>query len=314
MQTSLEFLPRNKQAELNKVIEIIIKHIKVEMIILFGSYARSTWVEQGQLGKEQRWYQRYSDYDVLAVTDTSRRAAAVATWEKIEREIDYCSDIQTWVNIIVHDIHDVNQQLEQGQYFFSDIEKEGILIYHSGRFQLASKRQLTADEMQSRAKQYFDQWFSSAEAYYLQHVHAMEIDHYAIAIFDLHQAAERAYIAVLLVFTAYKPRFHSLEKLARRVAAIDKRLYAVFPRRNKQQRFMFNLLKKSYIDARYKMSYRVSRRQLDYFSKCVRELHDLVKSISQAHIERLGKPDNDSEQSPTVESVRSSPLSSLESR
>jgi hypothetical protein len=37
----------------------------------------------------------------------------------------------TELSLIVHDIKDVNQQLEKGFYFFRDVKSEGIALYDS---------------------------------------------------------------------------------------------------------------------------------------------------------------------------------------
>jgi predicted nucleotidyltransferase len=46
MKTSLSHLPEHKQAELKAIKEALVPHYgEIEMIILFGSYARGNWVE-----------------------------------------------------------------------------------------------------------------------------------------------------------------------------------------------------------------------------------------------------------------------------
>jgi len=44
---------------------------------------------------------------------------------------------------------------------------------------------------------------------------------YNLAAFDLHQATEKLYGTILLVFTRYKPSTHDLEKLSQRVSSIE---------------------------------------------------------------------------------------------
>ena len=78
MKTSLDQLPQpppaSKQKELARVQDIIVnrfqaeEHIfKLEKIILFGSYARGTWVEDGYV-KDGITYEYKSDFDILVVT------------------------------------------------------------------------------------------------------------------------------------------------------------------------------------------------------------------------------------------------------
>lgn len=44
MKTDLSYLPEHKQQELKRVAEIICGIMPVDMVILFGSYARNDWV------------------------------------------------------------------------------------------------------------------------------------------------------------------------------------------------------------------------------------------------------------------------------
>ena len=47
----------------------------------------------------------------------------------------------------------------------------------------------------------------------------------------------------------------------------------------------FKLLKKAYIDARYKKDYKITKKQLEYLSKRVKLLQRLTKKICKAKIE-----------------------------
>jgi len=47
----------------------------------------------------------------------------------------------------------------------------------------------------------------------------------------------------------------------------------------------FKLLKKAYIDARYKKDYKITKKQLEYLAKCVRKLQRLAKKICKEKIE-----------------------------
>jgi len=75
MKTSLEHLPDQKQQELQRTIEIIREEIDLDMLILFGSYARGDWVED--LDPETPLYRYQSDFDLLVITETPRQAGKV---------------------------------------------------------------------------------------------------------------------------------------------------------------------------------------------------------------------------------------------
>lgn len=72
MKTSLTHLPTAKQHELSIIVSVICEKYTVEMIILFGSYARNDWVEE--LHDDGFHYKYQSDLDIFIVTEKEHLA------------------------------------------------------------------------------------------------------------------------------------------------------------------------------------------------------------------------------------------------
>ncbi|MFH1616101.1 MAG: HEPN domain-containing protein [Planctomycetota bacterium] len=282
MKKSLSHLPEHKQQELKLITDTIVKSYPgVQMLILFGSYARGNWVEdiykQGHITYEYK-----SDYDILVITETKRQANDDGLQRKLN---DKLKGAPTDVNLIYHHIIQINTNLENGWYFFSDIKKEGIVLYDSGKYKLAKIKKLSPRQRAELAKTDFNMWFKSAKEFYDNYVINFDKRRYKNAAFQLHQATERFYIAVMLVFTNYKPKTHDIEKLGRKAASFDPRFLKAFPRATKSEEQAFNLLKKAYIDARYRASYRITKKQLEYLAKRVKILQKLTKKVCREKIE-----------------------------
>src|ERR1044072_4974558 len=164
MKRSLAHLPKHKQEELKEITSITKANPGVEMVILFGSYARGTWVEdiytEGHITYEYK-----SDYDILVIAKEWRYARSINLWDKGKPAIPGRKSIQTWVTLIVHDLREVNKALRRGQYFFSDIQKEGILLYDAKRVELAKAQKLSAEERKQTAQEDFKYWFRSAGSF-----------------------------------------------------------------------------------------------------------------------------------------------------
>src|SRR5829696_3819494 len=128
------------------------------MLLLFGSFARDVWVEDPVGGY-------LSDLDMLVIVKSPSMVDKVKLSSKIEDRARRITK-PTSLSLLVHDIKDVNEQLEKGFYFFSDIKKEGIMIYDSGQFHLAEPRERTLAERKAHAQMWFDQWFESAGEFY----------------------------------------------------------------------------------------------------------------------------------------------------
>ncbi len=293
MKTSLSHLPEHKQAELKAIKEALIpRYSEIEMIILFGSYARGTFVEDKYVEKGIT-YEYKSDYDLLIMMSKNGHANSDTLTSSITGRIEELN-LPTPVNPIFHGVEFVNHELREGNYFFDEIKRDGILLFTTNRYQLEEKREFSAEEAQAKAKDYFDSWFKSANMFFVDFESNMkrgviDKDHYKQAAFLLHQATERFYGSIQLVFTGYKPKTHDIEILGKLAKALDMEFGKVFPRATVQERQRFSLLKKAYVEARYNMDYTISKADLDYLNERVQLLRDLTKKICKRKIESFTK-------------------------
>ncbi|MBO0330808.1 HEPN domain-containing protein [[Muricauda] lutisoli] len=288
MNKSLDHLPQSKQKELSLLTTLLSSFKEVEMVLLFGSYARGNWVEDTYVEKGIT-YEYRSDYDILVVLTHEDLKQKFRIEDKVKAELITTGKVNTPVNIIFHGIKHLNQALRLGNYFFKDIKKEGVVLYNSEKFELAPPKVLTPQESQQKAQEHFDQWFKSANSFLIDFQHGVDRKDYHKAAFELHQAVERYYTTILLVFTDYRPKDHNLETLGIKVDMCDQR-FAVFPKENEEEQRLFELLKRAYIDARYKMEeYHVTQADLEYLSAKVAELQQLTKDICLQKIKEIGE-------------------------
>jgi hypothetical protein len=52
---------------------------------------------------------------------------------EVQKNFENCCIYKKPVTVIVHEIDIINKMLSEGQYFFTDIEKKGILLYDAGK-------------------------------------------------------------------------------------------------------------------------------------------------------------------------------------
>jgi uncharacterized protein len=279
MKTSIEHLPAIKQEQLAAVVAILRKVVDPEMIILFGSHARGGWIDDFQTGYR-------SDFDVLVVVKNRALVERHDLWQRAEHlareQLGH-----TVLSLIVHDVKDVNRQLEKGSYFFSDIKKEGVVLYDSQRFVLASEQERTPEERLQQARGWFFDWSEAADGFLRAFEDAFAQGDYKVAAFQLHQATERYYNTVQLCFTAYKPKLHNIEELGRRVATLHPGFAGVFPRETPDDDALFKQLKNAYIDARYNRTYHITREELEVLRTCVLDLRERADRYGK---EKLGLP------------------------
>ena len=277
MNTSIAHLPKHKQAQLQRIVNTVLEVVMPEMIVLFGSHATGRWVEARHY-EGHVLHEYVSDYDVLVITATEVKES------DIEDYVEAKCNFHNAVTVIVHDIAFVNKMLGEGQYFFSDIKKEGIALYDTGNITLADQRELTPEERQQIAVEDYELWFEEAKEFMISTVDCYNRKSFRLGAFLCHQAAERAFTAAALVFTGYKPRTHNLEKLLNLSFTYSRELGVAFIPQNDRDKHLFKLLKKAYIEARYKKSYKITEDELAELIEKVTVFHQAVQRLCEAQI------------------------------
>lgn len=301
MRTDPDHLPPAKQRELERVVAIVFdefgdalalakhewkKKARILKIILYGSYARGTWIDEPHTAKG---YQ--SDYDLLIVVNDKRIADRVAYWLKLEerlnRELAITRTLHTPVNFIVHTLQEVNDGLAHGRYFFMDVAKDGIALYQCDDSELHTPKPKTPSQALAMAQEYFEDWMPQAVSAQKGFLFFVSQQEWRDAAFILHQATERLYHCVLLVCTFYTPHVHNLGFLRTQAERIDPRLTYVWPRETKRDRARFEKLKEAYVKARYSKHYRVTKDELEWLGAQVEELGRIVHEVCSERIAAL---------------------------
>jgi predicted nucleotidyltransferase/HEPN domain-containing protein len=301
MRTDLHHLPAAKQRELERVVQILFEEFeearalatqdwkkkgRILKIILYGSYARGGWVDEPHTAKG---YQ--SDFDLLIIVNDKRLTDRVDYWakaeERLNRELSITKTLKTPVNFIVHTLHEVNDGLAHGRFFFMDVARDGIAIYQSDDGELAEPKPKTPAQALAMAREYFEEWFPSAARFKKASEFLAGENGPREAAFNLHQAAERLYHCVLLVCTFYTPHVHNLGFLRTQAERLDRRLTYVWPMDTRKERAMFEKLKDAYVKARYSKHYRISAEELAWLAACVEELGRVVQAVCLERIAML---------------------------
>lgn len=284
MKKSLAHLPVEKREDIRWLTQRIRELADVEMVILFGSYARGDWVEDWYK-EDGAVYEYRSDYDFLVIVGKKLgQGPAMGLEGRLSDAIlPKCEQF----SVIAHDIKFINQQLDQNQYFFSDIKREGILLYDSGRFKLAKLRKPSPQERLQQAKEDFNYWMRMGYEFLEGSDSYLAKRRYRSAIFLLHQTTESFYHALLLVFTGYKPKIHDLEKLYHRTGGYDADLLPIFPQQPPEKKDLFEKLRRAYVEARYNKHFSVNRRELRYLRERVGLLQKVARRACRTKIAAL---------------------------
>ncbi len=286
MKKDLAHLPKAKQDELKLIVNKIHEIVDPEKIILFGSYARGDWKDGPHTqGKGRLTIHKKSDYDILVITEDTNTARDPDLWYKVKEE---CAklDLSTHPRIIAEPVKFINLMLAQGRYFYKEIDKDGVLMYDTCCYDLSKEEPQTPEDQKQIAQEYYDEAFKSAESFYTAYKHMFGDGEYKNAAFQLHQATEHAYKAVLLVFTDEYPREHFLDFLGRLATHRCNEAFAdIFPKSTPRGKYLLELLDYAYIGARYDPKYKITKEELEQLAPCVRKLHEVTERICKEKID-----------------------------
>lgn len=286
MKTALDHLSPAKQQEIDRIVDILFEELddalklatsaekkrgRVLKVILFGSYARGDYVEDRNSGY-------FSDIDLLIVVNQARLTDIAEFWYKAEDRFLTNPRIQTEVNLIIHTMDEMNDNLAKGQYFFSDIVKDGIALYEAKGHDFAKPAILDKEEAREIGEKYWAHRFENYEGFLVGADDFVERGSDNLATFMLHQAAEQFYIGLLLKQTLYSPPTHNIKFLRSLAEDLYPALRNVWPRDTKAARANFELLKRAYVDARYSEHFEITKEQLGWLRECVGKL-EMLKSI-----------------------------------
>ncbi|MBX5041162.1 nucleotidyltransferase and HEPN domain-containing protein [Rhizobium lentis] len=297
MKSSLDHIPLRKQREISRVLEILHEEFedalkegtaefkkrgRILKIILFGSYAKGGWVDEPFTMKGYR-----SDFDLLIVVNNRKLCDFAEYWHKAADRLIHDTSIETPVSFIVHSRREVNTYLKEGQYFFSDIRREGIVLYELDDEPLAEPNLLTSEDRLRLASEHFQHRYSAARNLISLASSAIGGLMLNEAAFLMHQSIEQAYSCVLLTLTNYSQPSHNIKFLRSLAEEQDRRLAEAFPRDQHRERAWFNTLNEAYVKARYSRHFEISEEALGWLAEQTALLLELVKTVCFEHLDRL---------------------------
>lgn len=297
MKSSLDHMPPRKQRELARVLEILHEEFedalkegtadfkkrgRILKIILFGSYAKGGWVDEPFTMKGYR-----SDFDLLVIVNHRKLCDFAEFWHKAADRVNRDQLVETPVSFIVHTRREVNTYLKEGQYFFSDIRKEGVVLYELDDEPLAEPKLLSTRERLRVAKEHFEQRFIAAQRFAEMASLAIVKGYRENAAFESHQSIEQAYSCLLLTLTNYAPPSHNIKFLRSLAEEQDRRIAEAFPRDQHRERAWFNTLNEAYVKARYSKHFEISDEALGWLGERTSVLLELVKEACLDHLSTL---------------------------
>jgi HEPN domain-containing protein/predicted nucleotidyltransferase len=300
LKKKLKHLPPDKIAGLEFVTDKIIETGLAEMVVLYGSHARGDYKDGKikEVGGIPTLFR--SDYDILVIVDKPDKK------EQPDRRLSYFQPVfvgetaikikevlkpyleEIPVQVIVEQISRVNRLIEDRQFFFLDIQREGIELYNSGRCSFVEPPEKVSPKVRRQyAEDYFEMWFKRATGFLRSANHDIHDDELLMAAFHFEQVFEFCYKCIGYVFTHYAPDEHDLFKLREIAEKYESSLIKIFPIDKPREQDDFEKLNRAYIGARYIKDYQVSKTEIERWKTEAEKLLTTTEQVCKTKIEIL---------------------------
>lgn len=288
IKQSLSKIPELYQVKISQIVDIVISVAKdkIAFIILYGPLVSSDLVYN-----DSESYYPASSYNFLIVIKDKKYAAnniARKLEEKITNKINSrISDKLYPVDFIIESVDEINSATSEKKYFFTDIKKNGVLLYSSKEFELLKIVELDFKERVRVTRIDYQELTSKSKRFIRYCELSFEEGDLKSAAFNIYQAVEALFNCVCLVFNGHKSRGHDLEKLIKICVVKCNQLLTVFPIIISKKRESFHLISKAYIQARYCQQYKISKSDLEYLIDRTKVLMQFVIIECNKEIERI---------------------------
>ncbi len=287
MKRSIRFLPPRKRQDLQQLAELIRENVKqVEMIILFGSYAKNKYVDYDQRVEFGTPTYYMSDYDIVILTRKPIGAIESSLYEKIKDKFfeNKNRPFHTHPQFVNYGIDEFNYALSKAHYFETEIKRDGVILYDSGAYKLARRRRLDYTEIKERAQKYFDDKFERAMSFLIDVPHPAKRSDYKQSSFYLHQSAENLLRVIPMTFILYGHKSHDLSELMNAAKKHTTKIFEVFPCDTPEEKRLFDLLQRAYIESRYNPDFEITQADVYALVPKIEHLREIVEKVCRERI------------------------------
>jgi HEPN domain-containing protein len=244
-----------KQASMLR--SFIRQYVAVQAIFLLGftrSYKRTSSIFNDQMPTASHATYNY----ILVLIAKEEEQSVNAMQDKLENNLQHVIAS----TVIVQTTGAFFQSLLKGHSFAVNVLHKAAKLYQSGDIIFPIPAPINKEEVKQSNEALYKQTKSKVEGFLASaELHKLRQE-YKLSAFMLHQAAEQALTAMLMINTGLKPGTHSIDKLVRCCSMFCYELQNLFLKQNEKEKKLYQLLNKAYIDTRYKEDYTITYHEL----------------------------------------------------
>lgn len=214
-------------------------------------------------------------YYVLVLVKRNREASNNCVQEKIEA---VCSPISP-VTAFAIDFEQFNNWLLEGHPFACQVTAKALVLFEDISIQLADASIVDCEAVKKAKETAYSQglnkvkeFLAGADLYRIREQNKM-------AAFMLHQAAESALLTILKISLGLTVNSHNLDKLSRYCSLATNSVADIFKRDSENEKRLFQLLQRAYIETRYREDYYINTPDLLNITGKIRLLQEVLLSM-----------------------------------
>ena len=214
-----------------------------------------------------------------------------------ESQIRFDHEVQDYVNahykqgtvtILCHSKASIEEAIKANSRFFIGVYTSGELLYsQNGLPEFDFEPSFIPLDVAECAQKHFTHRLPLAEGFLHGAVQCLLKDQHKVCVFMLHQAMEQACIALIRVHIAYRLEMHNLHRLLRLSLCFSEKPYGFFVTGNVNDDRLFDMLIKSYSQARYKDSFSVDKQDAGLLYDRVSTFLTLAREMCEIKIAEL---------------------------
>ncbi len=224
----------------------------------------------------------HTHYWLLMITNSKLR---------IDYEVqDYCNSHfrHGRITFICHSAEAVTEAIGLNSRFFINVFRNGELIYSAdGMMCNQSIPEFIPTQAVFKVEKHWKHRMPLAEGFVEGAGFYLDKENYNLSVFMMHQAVEQCCSLLVRVLMGYRADFHNIRRLLSLCACFSKEPFSLFITESVLDARLFDILVKSYSQARYSNSFLVDETDAKLLFMKVQQFMGLVKKLCLAKISEL---------------------------
>ncbi|WP_169303278.1 HEPN domain-containing protein [Pedobacter cryophilus] len=192
------------------------------------------------------------------------------------------------ITLLSHGSDTIAEKIIAQHKFFTRVLNFGTILYAADGMGITNQLPyFNPAELFEQTEKCFYNRLEMAKGFLEGAAALLKVNYEANAVFLLHQSVEQACAALIRVFLAYRSDIHHLGRLLKLCLCFTEELLTVFPQNSLEEKRLFDLLQKSYSEARYRDGFIVSAEEAEILLKKVGAFLQITIKLCEGKLEEM---------------------------